>query len=171
MKLLSLDISTTNTGYATFEDIILLQSGAIYVPTVEKELADTRFYPMGTSILSIIRRISPDVLVVESSFMKKVYNSIEYPLKLHGLIEFECHKQNIIYRRMTPASWRSKTGVTAPKELKGDAKRKALKKDSIRVASLFAGRIIETDDEADAINIGVGYLIKYGAEIKNPSIH
>lgn len=164
MRLLALDISTTSTGYATYlikidkkehERVYLKKHGHI---DGAGKLAKDRFPDLIKNIICMIQEIKPDIVVVEAVFFRKSFKSIEYLLKLQGCVEAYCKLHHITFDSIETTTWR---GVL---KFPTNLERKEVKPDykalSIQFARAISSKNIESDDEADAICIGLGYYYR-----------
>ena len=66
-RLIALDISTKNTGWAIYEDGIYKESGVIYCEQIKE--ADKRINEMMYFIVDKINECVPDICVVEQSIL------------------------------------------------------------------------------------------------------
>jgi Holliday junction resolvasome RuvABC endonuclease subunit len=170
--LIGIDASTTNTGVSVFR---LLKSGARYykhhllsykgkkvsqyrkskMTKVQKkdirhEEADNRVNFMITSLLELLERYKPKVVVIEDIFAKTDINTMKLLGRIQGAVLAFCLTHDSYIEIKAPSAWRSDVGL-------GMGKREDLKKRAIETVSRLYD-IQVTDDEADSILIGLSYI-------------
>lgn len=167
--LLSLDTSSTKTGWAIFGNGIYEESGVLDWSHV-KETED-RLLIMYIDIIQLINKYEPDILVIEKDIVgsgkRQNMSTINTLVKLIGGIwaycvqlnmdtpmNFPAGEFNIFYVEYTPSEWRSLVGITARK--REDCKAASIK----RIKDIY--NIDVDDNEADAINIGEAYINEWG---------
>lgn len=169
--LLSLDTSSTKTGWAIFENGIYKESGVLDWSHV-KETED-RLQIMYIDIIQHINKYEPDILVIEKDIVgsgkRQNMSTINTLVKLIGGIWAYCVQLNmstpmnlptgefiIFYVEYTPSEWRSLVGINA-------RKRDDCKAASIKLIKDMYGKDVD-DNEADAINIGQAYINEWAEE-------
>ena len=169
VTLLSLDTSSTKTGWAVFKNGIYKESGVLDWSHV-KETED-RLQIMYIDIIQHIQKYEPDILVIEKDIVgsgkRQNMSTINTLVKLIGGIwaycvqlnmdtpmNFPAGEFNIFYVEYTPSGWRSLVGITARK--REDCKAASIK----RIKDIY--NIDVDDNEADAINIGEAYINEWG---------
>lgn len=170
MKWISLDISTKSTGYAVYQGLDigkckLLKSG--HLDGVGKK-AKARFPELIKNIINILKTESPDTVVVEAAFYRTSFKSIEYLLKLQGCVEAYCRLNNIIFDSIETTTWRSK--LNFPTNFKKNKQKCDYKSLSIECANRVSNKQIISDDEADAVCIGLAWWLKMNKDIVNINI-
>lgn len=155
-KWISLDISTTGTGYSIYErtetgECQILKSGVI---RKQGGKAKDRFPEMAKEILNIIVESGAEIILAEGVFFQKGLRSIEYLLKLHGVAEYAAGLIGIPYEIITTATWRSKCHF--PCNLTKE--KKDYKQLSLLFATELCGKEITDDNQADAICIGYAFF-------------
>ena len=167
--LLSLDTSSTKTGWAIFGNGIYEESGVLDWSHV-KETED-RLLIMYIDIIQLINKYEPDILVIEKDIVgsgkRQNMSTINTLVKLIGGVwayciqlnmdtpmNFPAGEFNIFYVEYTPSEWRSLVGITARK--REDCKAASIK----RIKDIY--NIDVDDNEADAINIGEAYINEWG---------
>lgn len=154
IKLLSLDTSTTSTGWGLFQNGKLKDYGNINL--LKKGIAEDRIPLMIDEIEKVIQQNNPNVLVVELTVVSRNVQAQRYLTMLLGMLWYICLKHKIEFVTLRPTEWRSYVSD----ERKG-RKREELKKWSInKVTELFNIKDI-SDDISDAILIGYGYIKHY----------
>ncbi len=156
VRFLALDISSSGIGYALCEKGIVSKSGVI---KSKGKTAKDRYQCMGETLLTLIRAEHPDAVFSEAPFVRRSLMAIEYPLKLHGLAEFECAQQKIPYIKVVISWWRG--ALSFPTNFQG-AQTDDYKVLSMAFAKGVLGREPQDDNEADAVCIASAVL-KRGA--------
>ena len=173
-KIIFLDVSTADTGYSVLTGKRITNHGFIKAPG---KLAKDRFPGMVDRILDlIIKENNPDdpvFVYAEYPFEKKVGNKfnwtgIYFPICIHGALLFELNKMGISYENtISPRHWKKNVGLQVDPSLKGEKKREAEKKESIRLANKCVKETVTDDNEADAILMAASYLMDNEYESKN----
>lgn len=122
--------------------------------------ADARIHKMSEMINEKIDEVNPNIIVLEDTQQQAGNIQIVKILsRLQGVIMGMCYGKHINYKIMAPSTWRS---MLEFKQGKG-VKRTELKAQSIEyVKDKFDIKV--TDDESDAICIGLAYIKKYLTE-------
>lgn len=117
---------------------------------------------MCKKIASFLSEENPDIVVIERMSVGRNVKTARILAEIIGVVFGWClaHK-NVYYEEMTPSQWRSILG------LQKKEKRNELKQLSIDFVNNI-GIKVKTDDEADAICIGMAY-IKNIENIKQPN--
>ena len=170
VTLLSLDTSSTKTGWAVFKNGIYKESGVLDWSRI-KDNTEDRLQIMYIDIIQHIQKYEPDILVIEKDIVgsgkRQNMSTINTLVKLIGGIwaycvqlnmdtpmNFPAGEFNIFYVEYTPSEWRSLVGITARK--REDCKVASIK----RIKDIY--NIDVDDNEADAINIGEAYINEWG---------
>lgn len=145
-RMLSLDISTTSTGYSFFEDGVYKESGVI--APKEKDWLE-RVIQMSKELQEKYPNGSIDTLVVENTFAKININTLKKLCMAQGIMIGALLYKNTELFQVYPKSWQSHYSL-------GNYKREELKKATLqRARDLTLKDEIKKDDEADAILIGL----------------
>lgn len=169
--LLSLDTSSTKTGWAIFGNGVYEESGVLDWSHV-KETED-RLLIMYIDIIQLINKYEPDILVIEKDIVgsgkRQNMSTINTLVKLIGGIwaycvqlnmdtpmDFQTGEFNVFYVEYTPSEWRKLVGITA-------RKRDDCKAASIKIIKDTYDKDVD-DNEADAINIGQAYINDWSQE-------
>lgn len=164
MILLSLDASTSCTGYAVFDNCELITYGAI------KPKGDgwrDRIMDETMQLADIMRRYSPSRLVAEDIPKKPGANTLEKLGAVHGMILSLCAGFKIKPMFLLPSEWRKEVGFF-------DGTRKGMKRDVMKEKAVNAANDIfgldlkwisptsskNDDDVAEAIMIGWSQVSK-----------
>ena len=155
VRMISLDTSTTKTGWGLFIDGRYNDCGLIDLSDM-KEKAEQRIPVMIAEIEHIINTYVPDIIVVETTAVNRNVQAQRLLTMLIGMIWHISIVKDIDFQMVRPTEWRS----WVSSEKKGN-RREELKAWSVgKVQELF-GFIPETDDVSDAILIGYGYVNRY----------
>lgn len=146
MKMISLDASTKKTGWAYFEDNLLVAHGVLDSNIKEND-SFLRMRIMGKLISELIDKYNPDYVVKENCQFQNNYNTFQQLSRLSGIILQILFQRNIKFDIVYPSTWRKYNKIIGRKraEQKEDAIKKVNEKYDITVL----------DDEAEAILIGL----------------
>lgn len=153
--ILSLDVSTTSTGYAIYVDGKLEQYGAIKYKS--KNFIERVNY-MADTIQAIHATYGITHIVIEDTYVSKKVNNISTVKKLcmaQGIIIRAVHTAKVI--QVYPVSWKSYFNIVG-----GKNKRKEQKATSITKANSLFNLELKDDDVADAILLGYYAINKNG---------
>lgn len=169
--LLSLDTSSTKTGWAIFKNGIYQESGVLDWSHIKD--TEERLTIMYIDIIQYIQKYEPDILVIEKDVVgsgkRQNMSTINTLIKLIGGIWAYCIQLNmdttmnildedfkIFYVEYTPSEWRHLVGI------------KECKRDDCKLASIKRIKDVYNlnvdDNEADAINIGEAYINEWSNE-------
>ena len=158
IKMVSLDTSSTVTGYAVFENGKLKKSGVID-ETKEKDTLIRKEY-MILSINDLLTKENPDIVVIELTVVQKNANTQRLLSDILGTVWGWCLCNAAEYVEYRPTTWR--------KLVAGEDEKVPIKRDDAKIWSLdkcrelFHG--VDTDDESDAILIGYARIRQFGVE-------
>lgn len=150
MVVIGLDISTTSTGVAIFEDEVLKES---YVIKPKGKLMADRFNPMLQGLMDCLHKFSPEVIGIEDTFVGKDGDTVKFLTRLQGAVIGWCFENKKTYYTFVPNVWRSHLNfkfIESGIRLKRDE----MKKQSQDYVKEHFG-ISCDDDESDAICIGL----------------
>lgn len=160
MKILSLDLSSKSSGYAVFEDNLLLDSGCITSASTD---VIKRIYVMRDKIQEILKQYNIDKVVLEE-VRPDFQNAHTYKILtwVQAAIVFATYDVNkkIEIEYLQASSWRSKIGIKTGRGVK----RESLKTKDIEFVRENYGLDVN-DDEADAICIGHSVIKQLDEEI------
>lgn len=152
-KLISLDTSSTATGWAYYENGTLKKSGVLLSNrSLETE---QRVNQMCKMIINVLDTYQPDMIVIEmvaltrNALIQRILTEIVGVVRGYSIIH------NICFFRLRPAEWRSL--VKRDQDKIGGEKREVLKQWSKQYVLEEFGKTV-TDDESDAILIGLAYI-------------
>jgi Holliday junction resolvasome RuvABC endonuclease subunit len=152
-RVLALDDSTTISGWAIFDDGVLITYGKYEAPSVE--LVD-RIIAIEDWLISMINNWKPNVVAIEDIQMQQNVQLFKSLAKLQGVLEICIIRHKIDYYIVHSQTWKSYCGIS------GTSRTDQKKSAQMKVIDWY--NIKATQDESDAICIG-----KYVAEkhIKN----
>ena len=164
---LSFDASTTSTGYAIFDDGVLVEKGLI---RSKKKDAIERIAEIYDGCRKIFSRNIYDYVFIEDVPLSSVVNRrvAENLLLLQGTILSLCIERGCQFVQMEPNNWRKLSG------LKAGRKREEQKKAAIELVNKLYGfdykwidgkhdTITGDSDVCEAILIGIAGIKKVGA--------
>lgn len=151
MRILAFDQSTVITGYAIFDNEVLVSHGVIDIHR-ESDLL-VRAQQMWLEIDNLIGVVQPDVIVYEGVALQ---NNAQVLIKLgnlQGHIMASAWRANIPFVSYLPTTWRKQLGFHQGKGVK----RSELKRMAVaRVEETYGIHVRE--DEAEAVAIGLAYI-------------
>lgn len=153
--LLSLDTSTTSTGWAIFKDGEYQESGVIDDFKKVKNGYE-RLKLMTKELLDNIGQLKPDIIVIEKDVVFGNMKVIDMLMKIIGAVYGFCLFNGITYYEFAPSEWRKYVKLQAFGRKRDEFKKASIKyiKDNLNMDV--------NDDEADAICIGLAYCKKFG---------
>ena len=153
--LLSLDTSTTSTGWAIFKDGEYQESGVIDDFKKVKN-GHERLKLMTKELLDSIGQLKPDIIVIEKDVVFGNMKVIDMLMKIIGAVYGFCLFNGITYYEFAPSEWRKYVKLQAFGRKRDEFKKASIKyiKDNLNMDV--------NDDEADAICIGLAYCKKFG---------
>lgn len=157
VTLLSLDTSTTSTGWAVFQNGIYQDSGVIDEFKKEKN-GYKRLGLMVKKLLMYIEQLNPDIIVIEKDVVFGNMKVIDMLMKIIGAVYGFCLKNEITYYEFAPSEWRKYVKLQA-----FGRKRTEFKQASIKYIKDNFNKEVN-DDEADAICVGIAYCKKFKGE-------
>lgn len=157
VTLLSLDTSTTSTGWAVFQNGIYQDSGVIDEFKKEKN-GYKRLGLMVKKLLMYIEQLKPDIIVIEKDVVFGNMKVIDMLMKIIGAVYGFCLNNGITYYEFAPSEWRKYVKLQA-----FGRKRTEFKQASIKYVKDNFNKEVN-DDEADAICVGIAYCKKFKGE-------
>lgn len=153
--LLSLDTSTTSTGWAIFKDGEYQESGVIDDFKKVKNGYE-RLKLMTKELLDSIGQLKPNIIVIEKDVVFGNMKVIDMLMKIIGAVYGFCLFNGITYYEFAPSEWRKYVKLQAFGRKRDEFKKASIKyiKDNLNMDV--------NDDEADAICIGLAYCKKFG---------
>jgi len=155
ITLLSLDTSTTSTGWAIFKDGKYQESGVIDDFKKVKN-GHERLKLMTKELLDNIEQLKPDIIAIEKDVVFGNMKVIDMLMKIIGAVYGFCLFNGITYYEFAPSEWRKYVKLQAFGRKRDEFKKASIKyiKDNLNMEV--------NDDEADAICIGLAYCKKFG---------
>ena len=156
-KLISLDTSSSKTGWALFENGKYVKSDVIDLDTKEckkiyKENSDKRIEDMCLSVWNLLDENKPDIIVIEKLNVGRNMVAVRALSKVIGMVYCYSILHKCFYYEIQPSQWRSQLGMQSSKR-----KREEYKQLSVQyVKDNFSINV--SDDESDSICAGVGYI-------------
>jgi len=164
MRLLALDQATIKTGYALFEDSQLKHHGVLNLEKLANSIEHNtamRLVQMAMEIDKLIHAHKPDAIVIEDVAMLRDAHALIMLARIQGAVILSwalAQINDIPITIRAPSTWRTILGFE-----KG--KRPALKRQAKEYV-LQHFQIKATEDEADAICIGVSYIMNQTWELE-----
>ena len=153
-----MDTSSTKTGWAYFLDGKYKKSGVIDLDTKEcrkkyKDNSSRRLEDMCLAVWNLLQKYTPDIIVIEKLNVLRNMHATRVLSKVIGTVyTYYILTDDCSYFEIQPTQWRGQLGMQS-----GRKKRDELKQISIEYVKNTLG-IDVTDDEADSICAGVGYI-------------
>ena len=154
--ILSLDISTTSTGYGIFKDNKLITYGCI-APTGN---VITRIEKIANKINDLMLEYNPDIIYAEEPEPAFVKNNIDVYRKLtfaHGAIAIILNHYSKEMKLCSASHWRKQVGIKTGRGIT----RAQLKPIDIAKANELFNLNTKNDDIADAVLIGQAYINEF----------
>ena len=155
-KLISLDTSTSSTGYAVYISGKLHRYDLIDFKRIKN--TDERIKEMILKIYEIIETEKPQIIVAEMTVVTRNAQAQRNLTMILGAIQGKCLENNIFFSLLRPTEWRKL--VNNEKE-KLTRKREELKQWSKQKVSDILGINDINDDISDAILIGQAYINRF----------
>lgn len=145
MKILVFDQASKNTAFSVGKNGKLADYGMLYAEGEKEE----RIYNMATQIKSKIKKVKPDMLIIEGIQLQagnvKTYQMLAW---LQGMIIYIAKESGVDYKIVPPITWKSEIGINTKH------KRDEQKKECIRLMQDKYGINLKgNDDLADSLGI------------------
>ena len=155
--MISIDSSSSKTGWAYFENANYKTSGVIDFDTNEckkkyKGNSDKRIEDMCLAIINLLKEYKPDIIVIEKLNVGRNMVAVRCLSKVIGVVYCYSILNNCFYYEIQASQWRSQIGIQAK-----NRKREEFKQMAIGYVKNTLS-IDVTDDEADSICAGVAYI-------------
>ncbi len=155
-KLISIDSSTTASGYAIYINGVLNYYGVYTTDHISN--SKERLENMMKAICRRIEVDKPDIVVTELTVVNRNAEAQRNLSMLLGAIYYKCLELGIEYYALRPTEWRK---LVKDKEESIPRKREELKEWSkAKVKDIYKINI-EDDNISDAILLGQGYINKF----------
>ena len=149
VKLLSIDSSTSSTGYSIFIDGKYEKSGCIDL----KNYKEDKLQKMVDSLFHLIDTEAPDIVVAEEMVVTRNAQAARNLTMLLGAIYGKCFEKQIFWFVLRPTQWRKLID-----DGKKPRKRDELKEWSKQKVFEMFGIENVNDDISDSILIGQAYI-------------
>ena len=155
--MISIDSSSSKTGWSYFENAKYIKSGVIDFDTNEckkkyKGNSEKRIEDMCLAIISLLKEYKPDIIVIEKLNVGRNMVAVRCLSKVIGAVYCYSILNDCFYYEIQASQWRSQIGIQGKKR-----KRDEYKQLAIEYVKNTLG-IDVTDDEADSICTGIGYI-------------
>ena len=171
MRLLSLDLSISSTGYSVYEVVEknsfkILTYGRIPTNKIDflfngEYCEDKRTNHIGDVVNTIIQEYQIDKIVIENTFVGG-NNSISMSLKkLVGVVSRVCYLHGIVPIYMLASQWRKILNIKGKKNEKKILTYEYVKENIIDIGELKSTGKDKNEDIYDSLAIGYAYLKKY----------
>lgn len=164
-RMISIDSSSSKTGWAYFLDGKYNKSGVIDLDTKEcrkkyKDNSDKRVEDMCLAVWELLQTYKPDIIVIEKLNVSRNMNATRVLSKVIGMVyTYYILADDCSYFEIQPTQWRSQLGMQS-----GRKKRDELKQMSIEYVKNTLGKNV-TDDESDSICQGFAYIKMFTKEV------
>lgn len=163
-KMISIDSSSTKTGWALFENAEYKESGIIDLDTSQcrkkyKNNSDKRIKDMCLCIINLLYKYKPDIVVIEKLNVGRNMVAIRTLSKVMGAAYYYSILNNCFYFEIQPSQWRSKLGMQSP-----NRKREEYKQLSVEYVKKTLNKDV-TNDESDSICAGIGYIKMFSENV------
>lgn len=149
MKILSYDQSTNLTGFSVFDDGEYVDSGVIDKHTIKD--TERRIAEMGLTMCKKIKEYKPDLVVLEDIQKQSNVKTVVYLARLQGCIVLYCASKGIDLKILHPTEWRRVLSYAQGPKIR----REELKQQSRDYVKDVLGLSVESEDENEAVCIGV----------------
>lgn len=155
--MISIDSSSSKTGWCYYENAKYKKSGVINFDTNEhkkkyKGDSEQRLEDMCLAIINLLREHEPDIIVIEKLNVGRNMVAVRHLAKVIGVVYCYSILNGCFYYEIQASQWRSQIGIQAK-----NRKREEYKQLAIEYVKNTLG-IDVTDDEADSICAGIGYI-------------
>ena len=156
-KMISLDTSSSKTGWAYFENGKYKKSGVLNFDTNEckkkyKGNSDKRIEDMCLAVINLLKEYKPDIIAIEKLNVGRNMVAVRHLSKVIGIVYCYSILNDCYYHEIQASQWRSQIGIQGKNRERDEYKQLA-----IEYVKNTLG-IDVTDDEADSICAGIGYI-------------
>ena len=114
--MISIDSSSSKTGWTYFEDSIYKKSGVIDVDTKEckkkyKGNSDARVKDMCLAIIALLEKYKPDIIVIEKLNISRNMTATRILAKIIGVVYCYSLIHNCFYYEIQATQWRGQIGI------------------------------------------------------------
>ena len=162
-RLISLDTSSTKTGWSLFENGSYSKSGLINLDTKEcrkiyENNSENRVRDMCLEICNVLDVYKPHIIVVEKLNVNRNMKATRMLSKIIGVVYGWSIFHNSYYYEIQSTQWRGQLGMQSSKRIRDNYKELSIE----YVKNRFG--IDVTDDESDAVCAGLGYIKMFTTE-------
>lgn len=156
-RMISIDSSSSKTGWTYFEDAKYKKSGVIDFDTNEckkkyKGNSDKRIEDMCLAVFNLLKEYKPDIIVIEKLNVGRNMVAVRHLSKVIGVVYCYSILNDCYYHEIQASQWRSQIGIQGKNRKRDEYKQLAIE----YVKNTLGVEV--TDDEADSICAGVGYI-------------
>lgn len=153
-KLISLDTSSSKTGWAFFIDAKYVTHGLIDL-SKDKLTSDERIKKMCLQIVEVLMKYKPDIIVVEKMNVSRNMNAVRVLCRAIDAAYHYSILNDVFYYEMQASEWRATLGMQAKSRKRDEYKQLSMQfvEDKLNIKV--------TDDEADSFCIGMAYIKKF----------
>lgn len=152
-RMISIDSSTKKTALAVFDNGTYKTVNLIDCSSMTN--MEDRFESMAKLIFEYLENNKPYIVYMEETVVERNASTQRFLTRLQGVVYAYCMKNDCEFNTIRPTEWRKLVGIE-----QGKKGRKEFKKEAIALVLKEFG-IIVTDDEAEAILIGLAILNKF----------
>lgn len=168
-KMISLDTSTTASGWAYWENAVLTEYGELQHDTKKEKDLELRLNAMSRDLIALLEKYQPDIIVVELTAAPKGAQTQRSLTELIGVVRGWAAFCDADFVRMRPSHWRKLAKQYYERELHGEivlpTERNQLKCWSMDMVKKQYG--VQVDDNiSDAILIGVARIEEMNQYLK-----
>lgn len=153
IKILSLDSSTYSTGWSLYTGNKIKDYGLINLKNIKN--SDDRFKQMILELYELIKKIKPDVVVIELTVVTRNPQVQRILSMLLGSVAGKCYEKDILFYPLRPTEWRK---LVKNVDEKLPRKRDELKLWGQNKVKEIFNICTDSDDVSDAILIGLAYI-------------
>lgn len=147
-NLVSVDTSTSNSGYSLFQNGCLKMHG--HIISKEKGCAE-----MCRLLIQLFDKLQPHIIVIETPSVVRNAKTQRLLTIVYGVVYGYCLTHEIEFHEMRPTEWRKYVG----EEYAEDKHRTSWKQWAIDTANnIFSKESFEDDNEAESALIGYAYI-------------
>lgn len=154
IKMISLDTSTSCTGVAVWNNGEYVSSTTL--STDKKVKGEEKLNQMIKLVIDYIDKNLPTIVVTEKLAVTRNAQTVGMLTELLGAIRGHCVINNIFYYSLRPSEWRKEVANVFDQKPNG-RKRDDQKAWALDIVNNKLKFDIQSDDQAEAILLGVGY--------------
>ena len=161
--MISIDSSSSKTGWTYFENAKYKRSGVIDFDTNEfkkkyKGKSDKRIEDMCLAVINLLKEYKPDIIVIEKLNVGRNMVAVRHLSKVIGVVYCYSILNNCYYHEIQASQWRSQIGIQGKNRKRDEYKQLAIEyvKNTLDIDV--------TDDEADSICAGIAYIKMFTPE-------